>query len=97
MYILVSRYTSCAFSEDDITVFLRRVSRPEKVVGLPEVRQLVPYRVWLSLTGRLAYFSLCFLQHSHLVNQCGKRNKETLVFRNIDLFLECLKLVNPNK
>lgn len=58
MYVLVSRYKSCEFSEDNIFVFLRRVSRPEKVVGLPEVRQLVLYRVWLSLTGSLAYFSL---------------------------------------
>lgn len=68
---MASRYKSSEFSEEDIIVFVRGVSGPEKVVGLPEVRQLAHYRVWLSLTGRLAYSSLCSLQQPHLVNEHG--------------------------
>lgn len=64
MHTLASRYKSSEFSEEDIIVFLRRVSGPEKVVGLPEVRQLAHYRVWFSLTGRLAYFPFV-LSSSH--------------------------------
>lgn len=81
IHTLASRYESSKFSVEDIIVFLRRMSGPEKAVGLPEVRQLGRHRVWHSLTGRLAHFSLCFLQQPHTANQLGERNKETLVFQ----------------
>lgn len=89
-HTLASRYKSSEFSEQDIIVFLRRSGR-EKAVELPEVRQVGRHRVWLSLTGRLAHFSLCFLRQAHITSQPGERSKETLVFRSIDLFLECVK------
>lgn len=81
MHTLASRYKSSKFAVEDIIVFLRRMSGPEKAAELPEVRQLGRHRVWLSLTGRLAHFSLCFLPQPHVANQLGERNKEALVFQ----------------
>lgn len=79
---------SSKFSEEDITVFLRR-SGPEKAVGLPEARQVG----WHSLAqfDQKTCTFFCFLQQTHITNKLGERNKVTLVSRSIDLFLECLK------
>lgn len=71
MHTLASRHMSSKLSEEDIVVFLRK-SGPEKAVGLPEDRQVGRHRVWLSLTRRLAHFSLFSAADTHYKPTWGK-------------------------